>query len=724
MINLYIIDYFDLFKLNGLTTYLNQFIKYLPDNKITLHYIWVKSAPAYKEIRKEVKNKNITHLYFPEDINVPGVDKAKDLSCANFIALDSLNKKNIIFHFNWINHCGFGFLLKQKIKNCNTLLTKHCIPWRDYIIQDYKIFKSIDKQLFSPQHPPYLHPILFREQLAYSAIDHIICVTDFARKALFKLFEYPAHKTSVVYNGLQYSSLVSSRKKALKQKYGFAEQEKLILFAGTVQEQKGVWNLIEAFERLVKRNMKVRLIIAGNGNHSRIFETIKGYWSKVTVTGNLDKKTLYDFYQMADIGVVPSYVEQCCYTAIEMMHFKLPIIVANVDGLAEIVPDDCGLKVPLVLGETKAFIHQQKLADSILYFLNNPPKAKAYAERAKQHALQHFTAKKMVSETIKVYNKLVTERTENNHASTAATDKPLVSIILPCYNAERYIKECIDSVLLQTYRHFELLIIDDGSTDKTKKLIRQYKDKRIKIRYNEKNEGLVATVNKLIQWAGGKYIARIDADDMMHEMRIEKQVAFLEDLHNKNTGAVGSNHYVIDIFGHLIGLKKYPATNAEIRMSMLFQNPFSNPSVMFRAETLKQIKYSRKYLHAEDYHIWFVLSRLCDFANIPEYLTYYRVHGANLSTSYQAKQKESVAQLLSDQLEDCGIKYSTRQLVIHLAISFSYGAVYFNNTKKITELKDWINKIHEGLKNKYDFPNKLFKQSSVSILQDHCGIYN
>jgi glycosyltransferase involved in cell wall biosynthesis len=164
---------------------------------------------------------------------------------------------------------------------------------------------------------------------------------------------------------------------------------------------------------------------------------------------------------------------------------------------------------------------------------------------------------------------------------------PLISVVMPVLNGEKYIGEAVKSVLNQTFKKFELIIINDGSTDNTLKVIDQFKDKRIRIIINEKNLGLVKAINKGIFAAKGKYIARCDADDINKEDRFKKQIDFLEK--NSNYVLVGSTVELIDELGKKIdeslvrkGYNSLPITDAQIRKEVLVRNPISHPSIMIR----------------------------------------------------------------------------------------------------------------------------------------------
>ena len=178
---------------------------------------------------------------------------------------------------------------------------------------------------------------------------------------------------------------------------------------------------------------------------------------------------------------------------------------------------------------------------------------------------------------------------------------PLISILLPVYNAENYVQETIASILAQTYTHFELIVINDGSTDCSQEIIDSFNDKRIITLKNEHNIRLIATLNLGLQKAKGKYIARIDADDIMLPNRISKQVMFLEE--NLDYGMVGS---YVQTFGDVKGSICYPLDDASIRYTSMFYNPFIHSTVMLRASVIAThlLDYDSTMLHVEDYALW------------------------------------------------------------------------------------------------------------------------
>lgn len=202
---------------------------------------------------------------------------------------------------------------------------------------------------------------------------------------------------------------------------------------------------------------------------------------------------------------------------------------------------------------------------------------------------------------------------------------PLVSILLPVYNCETYIGEAIESLLSQTYRNFELIIIDDGSTDCTAAILNKYSDPRIRP-YQQPNKGLAFALNRAVQLAEGEYIARQDADDRSLPQRVERQVAFLEA--NPAVGVVGTWAEIWKEGKRTKRIHKHPANNAVLKFNLLFDNYFVHSSVMIRKTVFDKVGlYStEKERQPEDYELWSRIVRDEGFkvANIPEVLLIYR----------------------------------------------------------------------------------------------------
>lgn len=199
---------------------------------------------------------------------------------------------------------------------------------------------------------------------------------------------------------------------------------------------------------------------------------------------------------------------------------------------------------------------------------------------------------------------------------------------MAAFNEEKFIGEAIDSVLKQTYSNLEFIIINDGSTDKTEDIILSYKDSRIVYKKNLTNLKLIKSLNIGLSTAKGKYIARMDADDICYLDRIEKQVEFMET--NPEIGISGAQ---LTTFGSSNGLMQYPLNHEEIKLHLIITSCFGNNVVIFRKEILDQFKlfFPEGYLHAEDYKSWtnWIIHTKVKNLEIP--LVKYRSHNNSIS---------------------------------------------------------------------------------------------
>lgn len=248
----------------------------------------------------------------------------------------------------------------------------------------------------------------------------------------------------------------------------------------------------------------------------------------------------------------------------------------------------------------------------------------------------------------------------------------LVSIILPVYNGSVFIKEVIDSILSQTYKNFELLILDDCSTDDSFEIINQYYDQRIKIFRNKKNIGYVKGLNFLFKESKGEYVFRNDQDDLLVETRIEKQVKLLND--NPEVGICGTQ---IQTIGYTNRKIFFPVDDLDIKTLQIFSSGFHHPTVAFRKSLFKNSNesiYEESFMPAEDYRLWTKMARQTQFLNTKDALLYYRTHENNFSSKKKEIQRQNNLKIRADYLKDyfgISIKMNTN-LVINKLIYNEY----------------------------------------------------
>ncbi len=201
----------------------------------------------------------------------------------------------------------------------------------------------------------------------------------------------------------------------------------------------------------------------------------------------------------------------------------------------------------------------------------------------------------------------------------------LVSVVMPVYNGALYLREAIDSILSQTHTNFELIIINDGSTDNSEEIIRSYDDYRIRYILNEKNSGICVTLNKGLDVAQGKYIARMDCDDISVPERLQMQVEYMEE--NPTIGISGSD---IMIFGEGIEERVFQMVHEPdlCTAGLLFNPCFAHPTVIWRREIMDRLRlrYDENYRGLEDFVMWWKFAEVTKLANIPQVLLKYRKH--------------------------------------------------------------------------------------------------
>ena len=245
------------------------------------------------------------------------------------------------------------------------------------------------------------------------------------------------------------------------------------------------------------------------------------------------------------------------------------------------------------------------------------------------------------------------------------TKSPAITVLMPVYNGAKYLNESIDSILNQTFSDFEFLIIDDESTDDSVKIIKSYDDPRIKLIVNKKNIGQSATLNKGLELARGKYIARMDQDDISMPERLKKQMEFMDEC--PNIGVCGS---WIQHFGKYDYLTPLELDDDSIKIKLLTNQNLAHPAVMIRKSTLVkyQLNYDPTFTIAMDYDLWVRMFEYCSFANLPEPLLKYRTHKNQKSKISSGISYTEMMRVLALLLEKMDFRFNRYDLSMHYKI--------------------------------------------------------
>lgn len=292
-----------------------------------------------------------------------------------------------------------------------------------------------------------------------------------------------------------------------------------------------------------------------------------------------------------------------------------------------------------------------------------------------------------------------------------------VTVLMPVYNGEKYLREAIDSILSQTFSGFEFLIINDGSTDRSVEIINSYEDPRIRLIDNDGNLGVAATLNEGLKLAEGKYIARMDCDDVSLPTRLEKQVEFMD-----SHPLVGISGTWIEMVGAREGcIWKTPVTHEKIVCTLLFESALAHPSVIIRKSVvdINRLEYDPSFKHVEDYELWLRASRFTRLANLGEVHLLYRIHPDQIGERYFEEQLSSAMSIRSFLFVALGINPSAEELKIHREISLGR----LRADKQFVALAQvWLHRLKEANRQTLLFPEPDFSRILASLWLSVCKV--
>jgi len=241
--------------------------------------------------------------------------------------------------------------------------------------------------------------------------------------------------------------------------------------------------------------------------------------------------------------------------------------------------------------------------------------------------------------------------------------KPKITVFMAAYNQAPYIQQSITSILNQSFSDFELIIINDGSTDHTPAVVEKIKDHRITLIHNDGNRGLVYTRNRLLEFAKGDYIAILDADDIAYPDRLALQYNYL--LANQEVALCGGHANIINEQGQKTGERLIVPTNNTVDLFMLFGNPFVNSTTMFKTSVFHALRGYQNYTISEDFDLFVRISEKYKVANLDETLVDYRIHSNNTSTLNLSTRLENERTIIKNMHISIGLAVEEKWLNLH-----------------------------------------------------------
>lgn len=416
-----------IFKSNarGMQYGIGTYIKELTESLLKMEGIKVTLISYHNPDCKELSVKSITNRYTEINIPSPSSHSSQDNSLEKKYASAVVSllsdfipqNGNVIFQMNYLDDLSIARKLKEKYKY-PVISIVHFAQWQQLFDGNRKKLLGINIDLPSNN----IEFTLSKEKEFYLVSDHIVSVTRYMKDFLINDYGIIPEKITVISNGLDYSkygTISKDERNSLKQRLGFGNDEIIVLFSGRIDPCKGIFYLPEAFEEACKHNHNLKLVLLGQGNIQDCQKKLQSSFGKVIYTGFLTKELVASFYQVADIGIVPSIYDHCPYTVLEMMANKIPLIVSRIMGLDEILDDNhCLFVNPVIREDGDISFNINELSDAILKLAGDTNLRNELAINSYDSLIKRFTASRMAGQMNNlfqtIYKNIITPEYEEN----------------------------------------------------------------------------------------------------------------------------------------------------------------------------------------------------------------------------------------------------------------------------------------------------------------------
>ncbi|MBE0674328.1 MAG: glycosyltransferase [Bacteroidales bacterium] len=389
----------------GMGSYLreltNALLQYSNVKIIQVHY----NNSSFREFSIERKSVNHTEINIPASIwklsTGLSYDEKYSASVINMLSTVIPTEENVVFIVNYITEYQIIKRIRE-IYSYPIISVVHSAQWQLFFNGNRKRFEAIGTDALVEK--PEIN--FLQEKEIYQISDIIISVTNYMKTFITDEYKVNPSKIKVIPNGLKapdQKKLTKVQRVALKHSLGFRSDESIILFSGRVDPSKGIYFLIESFIKACKISDNLRLVIVGQGNFVDCLNKYGEFYGRITYTGFLKQEDLFKFYQVADIGIVPSFYEQCPYTVLEMMAFGIPLIMSEIEGLSEILNNnECIFLTPLINEEGDIEFDTDDMAYAVIKLLGNKILRKSLSKSYIDLVNTRFTAKRMAENILEV----------------------------------------------------------------------------------------------------------------------------------------------------------------------------------------------------------------------------------------------------------------------------------------------------------------------------------
>ena len=310
------------------------------------------------------------------------------------------DSRDLIFHFNYIYHSSLIAGIKKYFPLSKTVFTIHYLQWSSELNGNISLYKHIiaqrKEQAFLDEYKDLLKNY-DDEKLMFEQLDAIVCLSEDTLALLANEYAIDKNKLHLIRNGLQYNFpvLSAAEKEKLRQKYCIPAKEKILLFVGRIHVIKGIFSLLSCFEKVVREYPDCRLVMTGDGEIETALRKCGKVWSKITCTGILNKKEVYEWYQIADLAIFPSFYEECSYAGIEMMAHGLPVIASDGYGVKNMFHQNAIITPIGTMDQLDQY--EEKLKENILKALKSEKLQIKLSNRSKEVFYSIYEINKMIS---------------------------------------------------------------------------------------------------------------------------------------------------------------------------------------------------------------------------------------------------------------------------------------------------------------------------------------
>ena len=403
--NLYIFNETNLATVYGIGTYIRELIAVMKNSDLN---VCVVNLNSEKPQIKSEEIDGVHYLSFPSPIQwSKELPKDWDLYHRNvvyWLQLHIKDKKNLIFHLNYNQKGGLANELKNAFE-CKIILTVHYLDWCFKLLGNQTRFKKILETLQTFKEDNEIEQLKESIQIekdTFHIVDYIICLSNKTRQILQNDYKINPDKITTICNGLT-DTISTAENSALRQKLHILPDVPIILFVGRVDSSKGLKYALQSFRIILEMYPDCHFVIVGNGDFDLYMAECEDIWMNVTWTGLIKKEKVYELYTIADIGVMPSFHEQCSYVAIEMMMHGLPIIGTS-SCLGEMIENNItGLHIPVIENNDRTEIDSYLLAEKILYLLEHPTEARQMGDNGRKRYLDRYSSNVFRANMLNMY---------------------------------------------------------------------------------------------------------------------------------------------------------------------------------------------------------------------------------------------------------------------------------------------------------------------------------